>query len=332
MTAGYLKKILTAHVYEVATVTALDLLPALSQGLGNRVYLKREDMQSVFSFKLRGAYNKMAGLSPAQRQRGVICASAGNHAQGVALAAARLGCRALIVMPTTTPQVKIDAVREHGGAWVDIVLHGGSYTEACDHAKTIERTRGLSFVHAFDDPDVIAGQGTIGMEILHQHTGPIHAIFVAIGGGGLVAGIGAYVKQRRPEIRIVGVQTVDSDAMARSLEAGERITLPEVGLFSDGTAVRLVGEESFRIARQVVDEIVLVDTDRICAAMKEVFQETHSVLEPAGALAVAGLKTYVQHARLAGTPLQDETLVAVAGGANIDFARLGFVAERASKE
>jgi threonine dehydratase len=179
MTAGYLKKILTAHVYEVATVTALDLLPALSQGLGNRVYLKREDMQSVFSFKLRGAYNKMAGLSPAQRERGVICSSAGNHAQGVALAAARLGCRALIVMPSTTPQVKIDAVREHGGAWVDIVLHGGSYTEAFDHAKTIERTRGLSFVHAFDDPDVIAGQGTIGMEILHQHTGPIHAIFVA---------------------------------------------------------------------------------------------------------------------------------------------------------
>jgi len=328
MTAGYLKRILGARVYDVAGVTPLDMLPSLSERLGNRVCLKREDMQSVFSFKLRGAYNKMARLSPAQRRRGVICASAGNHAQGVALAAARLGCRALIVMPTTTPRIKIDAVERRGGSCVDIVLHGTSYTDAHDHAAALEKQRGLVFVHPFDDPDVIAGQGTIGMEILHQHRDPIHAIFVAIGGGGLVAGIGAYVKACRPDIRVIGVQTVDSDAMARSLAAGERIALREVGLFSDGTAVRLVGEETFRIARQVVDEIVLVGTDEVCAAIKEVFQETRSVLEPAGALAVAGLQAYVERAALAGAPLRDQTLVAVAGGANIDFDRLGFVAER----
>ena len=328
MTAGYLEKILGARVYDVATVTPLDPLPSLSQNLGNRVYLKREDMQSVFSFKLRGAYNKMARLSPLQRRRGVICASAGNHAQGVALSAARLGCRALAVMPVTTPQIKIDAVRKRGGASVEIVLHGNAYTDAYDHARLLAKERDLSFVHPFDDPDVIAGQGTIAMEILHQHTAPIHAIFVAVGGGGLIAGVGAYVKQCRPGIRIIGVQTVDSDAMARSLQAGKRIVLPEVGLFSDGTAVRLVGEESFRIAREVVDEIVLVDTDQICAAIKDVFQETRSVLEPAGALAVAGMKAYVQRAARSGMPVRYETLVAVAGGANIDFERLGRVAER----
>ena len=329
MTIDYLKKILTARVYDVAVETPLELAPTLSQRFGNRIWFKREDMQSVFSFKLRGAYNKMAHLSPEALKRGVICASAGNHAQGVALAAGRLGCRALIVMPTTTPQLKIDAVKARGGAQVEVVLHGDSYTDAYQHALTLESEQKLSFVHPFDDPDVIAGQGTIGMEILRQHAGPIHAIFVAIGGGGLISGSGAYVKAVRPEIRIIGVQTVDSDAMAKSLKAGRRITLPDVGLFSDGTAVRLVGEETFRVAREVVDEIILVDTDAICAAIQDVFQDTRSILVPAGALAVAGAKAYVERSQMARQPIRGETLVAVACGANMNFDRLRFVAERA---
>ena len=329
MTIDYLKRILTSRVYDVATETPLELAPDLSRRFDNRIYFKREDMQSVFSFKLRGAYNKMAHLSPAQLKRGVICASAGNHAQGVALSAARLGCRALVVMPTTTPPVKIDAVKERGGPNVEIVLHGDSYTDAYNHALTLETEQALTFVHPFDDPDVIAGAGTIGMEILRQHSGPIHAIFVAVGGGGLIAGIGAYVKQIRPDIKIIGVQTLDSDAMARSLKAGQRVTLPDVGLFSDGTAVRLVGEETFRIAKEVVDEIIIVDTDAICAAIKDVFQDTRSILEPAGALAVAGAKAYVERSALSKHPVHNETLVAVACGANMNFDRLRFVAERA---
>lgn len=329
MTTDYLKKILTARVYDVAEETPLELAPTLSQRMGNRIYFKREDMQSVFSFKLRGAYNKMANLSPEQLKRGVICASAGNHAQGVALSACRLGCRALIVMPTTTPQVKIDAVKARGGASVEVVLHGDSYTDAYNHALLLEKEQRLTFVHPFDDPDVIAGQGTIGMEILRQHSGPIHAVFVAIGGGGLVAGVGAYIKAVRPDIKVIGVQTLDSDAMARSLKAGERITLPDVGLFSDGTAVRLVGEETFRVAQQVVDEIILVDTDAICAAIQDVFQDTRSILEPAGALAVAGAKAYVERSQMHREPVKNETLVAVACGANMNFDRLRFVAERA---
>jgi threonine dehydratase len=329
MTTDYLQKILTARVYDVAQETPLELAPTLSQRFGNRIYFKREDMQSVFSFKLRGAYNKMAHLSQEALKRGVICASAGNHAQGVALAASRLGCRALIVMPTTTPQVKIDAVKARGGNAVEVVLHGDSYTDAYNHAITLEREQKLTFVHPFDDPDVIAGQGTIGMEILRQHSSPIHAIFVAIGGGGLIAGIGAYVKAVRPDIKIIGVQSIDSDAMARSLKAGERITLPDVGLFSDGTAVRLVGEETFRVAQQVVDEIILVDTDAICAAIQDVFQDTRSILEPAGALAVAGAKAYVERSQMARQPVKNESLVAVACGANMNFDRLRFVAERA---
>jgi len=329
MTTDYLKKILTARVYDVAEETPLDYAPTLSKRLDNRVYFKREDMQSVFSFKLRGAYNKMANLSPESLRRGVICASAGNHAQGVALSAARLGCRALIVMPTTTPQVKIDAVKARGGAAVEVVLHGDSYTDAYNHALLLEKEGGLSFVHPFDDPDVIAGQGTIGMEILRQHSGPIHAIFVAIGGGGLVAGVGAYVKAVRPDIKIIGVQTLDSDAMARSLKAGQRVTLTDVGLFSDGTAVRLVGEETFRVAKEVVDEIIIVDTDAICAAIQDVFQDTRSILEPAGALAVAGAKAYVERSQMNRSPIRNETLVAVACGANMNFDRLRFVAERA---
>jgi threonine dehydratase len=326
MTTDYLKKILTARVYDVAVESPLELAPTLSQRFGNQIYFKREDVQSVFSFKLRGAYNKMANLPPAQLKRGVICASAGNHAQGVALSAARLGCRAVIVMPTTTPPVKVDAVKARGG---EVVLFGESFTDAYEHALTLEKKLKLTFVHPFDDPDVIAGQGTIAMEILRQHSGPIHAIFVAIGGGGLIAGIGAYVKAVRPDIKIIGVQTTDSDAMNRSLKAGRRVTLPDVGLFSDGTAVKLVGEETFRMAKLYVDDIILVDTDAVCAAIKDVFQDTRSILEPAGALAIAGAKAYIERAKQEKKPLKNETLVTVACGANMNFDRLRFVAERA---
>jgi threonine dehydratase len=326
MTTDYLKKILTARVYDVAIESPLEFAPSLSERTDNRIYYKREDMQSVFSFKLRGAYNKMANLAPAQLKRGVICASAGNHAQGVALSAARLGCRAVIVMPTTTPQVKIDAVKARGG---EVVLFGDSYSDAYGHALTLEKKQKLTFVHPFDDPDVIAGQGTIAMEILRQHSGPIHAIFVAIGGGGLIAGVAAYVKAVRPEIKIIGVQTTDSDAMAKSLAAGRRVTLPDVGLFSDGTAVKLVGEETFRLAKLYVDEIIIVDTDAVCAAIKDVFQDTRSILEPAGALAIAGAKAYVERERAEKRPLKNETLVAIACGANMNFDRLRLVAERA---
>ncbi|MEC5215906.1 threonine dehydratase [Actimicrobium sp. GrIS 1.19] len=326
MTIDYLQKILTARVYDVAVETPLEFAPTLSQRIDNRIYFKREDMQSVFSFKLRGAYNKMAHLPPAQMKRGVICASAGNHAQGVALSAARLGCRAVIVMPTTTPPVKIDAVKARGG---EVVLFGDSYTDAYNHALTLEKKLKLTFVHPFDDPDVIAGQGTIGMEILRQHAGPIHAIFVAIGGGGLISGIASYVKAVRPDIKIIGVQTTDSDAMARSIKAGKRVTLPDVGLFSDGTAVKLVGEETFRLTRLLVDEIILVDTDAVCAAIKDVFQDTRSILEPAGALAVAGAKAYVERSNATRKPIKGATLITIACGANMNFDRLRFVAERA---
>jgi threonine dehydratase len=326
MTTDYLQKILTARVYDVAVESPLEFAPTLSERMDNQIYFKREDIQSVFSFKLRGAYNKMAHLSPAQLKRGVICASAGNHAQGVALAASRLGCRAVIVMPTTTPPVKIEAVKARGG---EVVLHGDSYTDAYNHAITLEKKQKLTFVHPFDDPDVIAGQGTIGMEILRQHQGPIHAIFAAIGGGGLISGVAAYVKAVRPDIKIIGVQSIDSDAMARSIKAGRRITLPDVGLFCDGTAVKLVGEETFRLAKLYVDEIITVDTDAVCAAVKDVFQDTRSILEPSGALAVAGAKQYIERSQGTKKPLRGETLVTIACGANMNFDRLRFVAERA---
>ena len=329
MSTDYLKKILTARVYDVAFETPLEFAPSLSARMDNRIMFKREDMQSVFSFKLRGAYNKIAHLTPAQLKRGVICASAGNHAQGVALSAKRVGCKAVIVMPTTTPPVKIDAVRAHGGENVEIVLFGDSYSDAAAYASELEKKRKLTFVHPFDDPDVIAGQGTIGMEILRQHSAPIHAIFVAIGGGGLISGVAAYVKAIRPEIKIIGVQTVDSDAMARSLKAGKRVALTDVGLFSDGTAVKLVGEETFRLAKMYVDEIITVDTDAVCAAIKDVFQDTRSILEPAGALAVAGCKAYIERAKANKKPLKNETLGTIACGANMNFDRLRFVAERA---
>lgn len=320
----YLKRILTARVYDVAIETPLEHAPALSARCGNTILLKREDMQPVFSFKLRGAYNKMAQLSPEQLKRGVIAASAGNHAQGVALSAHKLGCKAIIVMPTTTPHVKIEAVRHFGQRAVEIVLHGDSYSDACAYAHELETARQLTFVHPFDDPDVIAGQGTIGMEILRQHQAPIHAIFCAVGGGGLIAGVAAYVKQVRPDIKIIGVQTVDSDAMARSLKAKRRVALNDVGLFSDGTAVKLVGKETFRICRRYVDEMILVNTDEVCAAIKDVFQDTRSILEPAGALAVAGAKVYAAREKIKG-----QTLIPIACGANMNFDRLRFVAERA---
>jgi threonine dehydratase len=325
MATDYLQKILTARVYDVAIESPLEYAPTLSERLDNQIYLKREDIQSVFSFKLRGAYNKMAHLSPAQLKRGVICASAGNHAQGVALAASRLGCRAVIVMPTTTPPVKIEAVKARGG---EVVLFGDSYTDAYNHALTLEKKEKLTFVHPFDDPDVIAGQGTIGMEILRQHQGPIHAIFAAIGGGGLISGVAAYVKAVRPDIKIIGVQTTDSDAMARSLKAGRRVALNDVGLFCDGTAVKLVGEETFRLAKKYVDDIVVVDTDAVCAAIKDVFQDTRSILEPSGAMAVAGAKAYLEAAKNK-KPISGQTLVSIACGANMNFDRLRFVAERA---
>ncbi len=321
MHPDYLEKILNAQVYDVAIESPLDPAPNLSARTGNRIFLKREDMQPVFSFKLRGAYNKIAKLSPEKLKRGVICASAGNHAQGVALSAAKIGCRAVIVMPTTTPQIKVQAVRNRGG---EVVLAGDSYDEAYAHALELEKTEKLSFVHPFDDPEVIAGQGTIGMEILRQHPKPIHAVFVAIGGGGLAAGVGAYIKRLRPETRVIGVETYDADAMKRSLAAGKRVRLDQVGLFADGTAVKFVGEETFRVCKEVVDEVILVDTDAICAAIKDVFEDTRSILEPSGALAIAGAKAYAAEHKL-----KDKTLVAVASGANTNFDRLRFVAERA---
>ncbi|MBC8133986.1 MAG: threonine ammonia-lyase, biosynthetic [Deltaproteobacteria bacterium] len=321
----YLRRILNARVYDVAIETPLEEAPLLSARIGGRLLLKREDLQSVFSFKVRGAYNKMVNMTARARARGVVAASAGNHAQGVALAAKRLGCHAVIVMPVTTPEVKIAAVRTWGA---EVVLHGDSYSDAYARALAIQRKRKLTFVHPFDDPDVIAGQGTVGMEILRQHHpqehGPLHAIFVAVGGGGLISGVAAYIKAVRPEIKIIGVQTTDSDAMARSLAAGRRVELQQVGLFSDGTAVRLVGKETFRLCRLYVDEIVTVDNDALCAAIKDVFQETRAILEPAGALGVAGAKAYA-----ARTPLAGKTVAAIACGANMNFDRLRFVAERA---
>ena len=286
----YLAKILTAQVYDVAIESPLELAPLLSRRLDNRLLLKREDMQAVFSFKLRGAYNKMAHLDPAVRARGVIAASAGNHAQGVALAAHKLACPAVIVMPVTTPRIKIDAVQRLGA---QVVLHGDAYDEAQAHADQLAAQQHLTFVHPYDDPEVIAGQGTIGMEILRQCSPLPQAIFVPVGGGGLIAGIAAYVKRLRPHIKIIGVEPVDADAMARSLDQGTRVRLQQVGLFADGVAVKYVGAETFRICQELVDEIVVVDTDAICAAIKDVFEDTRSILEPAGALSIAGAKAYV---------------------------------------
>lgn len=321
MPSDYLERILKARVYDVAQETPLEFATNLSARLNNQVLLKREDLQSVFSFKLRGAYNKMAQLSPDLLKKGVIAASAGNHAQGVALGAAKLGTRSLIVMPVTTPQMKIDAVKSRGG---EVILHGETYDDAYLYALQLEKEKGLTFIHPFNDPDVIAGQGTIGMEILRQYQKPIHAIFVAIGGGGLISGIACYVKRLYPEIKIIGVEPVDADAMSQSLKAGHRVKLSKVGLFADGVAVREVGDETFRLCQQYVDEVILVGTDDICAAIKDVFEDTRSILEPAGALAIAGIKAYVEREKITG-----ETLIAIACGANMNFDRLRFVAERA---
>jgi threonine dehydratase len=321
MRDDYLERILTAQVYDVAIESPLEAAPQLSARLNNRLLLKREDMQSVFSFKLRGAYNKMVKMPREALAKGVIAASAGNHAQGVALAAQKLGCRAIIVMPSTTPRIKVAAVAALGA---EVVLHGDSYDEACAHAVGLGDKRKLTFIHPYDDPEVIAGQGTVGMEILRQHPQAIHAIFVPIGGGGLIAGIAAYVKKLKPETKIIGVEPDSADAMAQSLAAKRRVTLPQVGLFADGVAVKQVGEETFRLAQKLVDDVVRVDTDAICAAIKDVFEDTRTVLEPAGALAIAGAKAYVEEKNVSG-----ETLIAIASGANMNFDRLRFVAERA---
>lgn len=321
MKDDYLKKILTARVYDVAIESPLERAAALSEFLDNNLLLKREDLQPVFSFKLRGAYNKMAHLTPQQLKRGVICASAGNHAQGVALAAQHLGCVASIVMPVTTPKIKVDAVVRRDAK---VILQGDSYHEASLHAKALSRKLKLTYVHPYDDPLVIAGQGTIGMEILRQYQHLIDAVFVPIGGGGLIAGIAAYIKQLSPATKIIGVEPVDSNAMYQSLAKGRRVTLQHVNLFADGVAVKQVGVETFRLARKLVDEVVLVDTDEICAAIKDIFQDTRSIMEPSGGLAVAGIKRYVAREKIKG-----KTLVAICCGANMNFDRLRFVAERA---
>ncbi len=321
-TADYLEHIESARVYDVAELTPLELATNLSRRLGNRVLMKREDLQSVFSFKLRGAYNKIARLPDEVATRGVICSSAGNHAQGVALAAQRRGIRAVIVMPVTTPTIKTEAVTRLGG---EIVLHGDTYDDAYAHAQVLARRDGLVFIHPFDDPDVIAGQGTIGKEILEQSTENIDVLFVPVGGGGLVAGIAAWVKQVQPDVRIVGVEPDDSDAMRRSIGAGKPVTLRHVGIFADGVAVRRVGDETFRLCRELVDEFITVDTDQTCAAIRDIFEDTRSIVEPAGGLAVAGAKKYV-----AEHGLRDKTLVTISCGANVNFDRLRHIAERAA--
>lgn len=321
LTINYRDKIENSHVYDVAKKTPLEFQSNLSSRINNRVLLKREDMQPVFSFKLRGAYNKMASLPTETLKRGVIAASAGNHAQGVAMSAQKLGCRAVIVMPTTTPLIKINAVKARGA---EVVLFGDSYSDAYVKALELEKSEKLTFVHPYDDPEVIAGQGTIAMEILEKHPGPIHAIFCCVGGGGLIAGIAAYVKALRPEIKIIGVEAKDAEAMTESLKKGERITLDQVGLFADGAAVKQVGAHTFALCQQYVDEMIVVDNDAICAAIKDVFEDTRSILEPAGALAVAGLKAYAKRENL-----HNKTLIGIASGANMNFDRLRFIAERA---
>ncbi len=317
----YLQKILNAVVYDVAKESSLDEAKTLSTRLQNTVLLKREDQQSVFSFKLRGAYNKMAHLSVSELKKGVICASAGNHAQGVALSASKLKSKAIIVMPVTTPSLKVEAVKALGG---EVLLFGDSYSDAYLHALGLSKSKGLTFVHPFDDPDVIAGQGTIAAEMLRQHQGPLDAVFVAIGGGGLIAGVASYIKAVRPEVKVIGVQMNDSSAMLQSVKQGRRVILSDVGLFSDGTAVKQVGSETYKIAKELVDDYICVDTDSVCAAIKDVFIDTRSIVEPAGAMAVAAIKKYIAEHKTKG-----ETYAAILCGANMNFDRLRFVAERA---
>lgn len=320
MPESYIKRILNARIYDLAIETPLDYAPLLSQRTGNKVLLKREDLQPVFSFKLRGAYNKLLQLTEAEREQGVICASAGNHAQGVALGAQHLGIKATIVMPRTTPQIKVDAVKSRGAK---VVLHGDSYDEASSHAKKLVEEKGLIYVHPFDDPDVIAGQGTVGMEILRQYHGKIDAIFIAVGGGGLCAGIASYVKYIRPETRIIAVESEESACLQAALAKKRRVVLSNVGIFADGIAVAQIGEETFRVLRKTVDEVITVNNDEICAGIKDIFEDTRSIAEPAGAVSVAGIKKYVATHGVAG-----ETYVAIACGANINFDRLRYISER----
>ncbi|MCB1788924.1 MAG: threonine ammonia-lyase, biosynthetic [Gammaproteobacteria bacterium] len=321
MPRSYIERILRARVYDVAIESPLESANRLSSRTGNRILLKREDAQQVFSFKLRGAYNKIYQLAPEQRAAGVVAASAGNHAQGVALAGQRLGVATTIVMPVTTPAIKVETVRRLGGK---AVLQGDSYDDAYAHAMTLAQDKGFTFIHPFDDPDVIAGQGTVGMEIVRQHADPIDAVFVPVGGGGLIAGVAAYIKHIRPQTRIIGVEPEDSPTLERALAAGRRVVLPRVGLFADGVAVKQIGKETFRVARKTVDEVILVTTDEICAAIKDVFDDTRSVAEPAGALAIAGIKKYVNREHVKG-----QTLVGILSGANVNFDRLRHIAERA---
>lgn len=321
MLAEYAEKIEAARVYDVAVVTPLEAMPQLSEQLHNKILLKREDLQSVFSFKLRGAYNRMCQLTVAERAAGVVAASAGNHAQGVALSAKRLGANAVIVMPTTTPAIKVDAVRRLGG---EVVLAGESYDGAYQHARDLAERDQRTLIHPYDDPEVIAGQGTIGKEILAQYPEEITAIFIPVGGGGLIAGVAAYVKHHRPEIKIIGVEAEDSACLHAALAAGERVVLDEVGLFADGTAVKQIGEEPFRVVRDLVDSVVTVSSDEICAAIMDIFQDTRGMSEPSGALAVAGAKQYSkQHG------LQNKTFITINSGANVNLDRLRHMAERA---
>ncbi|MCF6236017.1 MAG: threonine ammonia-lyase, biosynthetic [Gammaproteobacteria bacterium] len=321
MPKRYLEKILKAPVYDIAKETPLEYAPKLSMRSDNHILLKREDLQPVFSFKLRGAYNKIVSLSPAEKEKGVIAASAGNHAQGVALSAQKLNIKAVVVMPKTTPDIKVAAVRNLG---TQVILFGDSYDEAYSHAKELAESGAMTFIHPYDDPEVIAGQGTIAMEIIRQHSGDLHAIFIPVGGGGLIAGISAYIKHLYPNIKIIGVEPEDAACLHNALQSNRRIKLKQVGLFADGVAVRQIGKEPFRIARQTVDEVILANTDEICAAIKDIFDDTRSIVEPAGALAVAGLKKYVkQHA------IKGKNLIAINSGANMNFDRLRHVAERA---
>ena len=316
-----LRDILTSRVYEVARETPLDAAPRLSSRLDNEVLLKREDLQPIFSFKIRGAYNRIVRLSEAERAKGVIAASAGNHAQGVAFSARRLGIRAVIVMPRTTPEIKVDAVKALGA---EVVLVGDRYAEAQRHSEQLAAETGLAFVHPFDDPLVIAGQGTVAVELLRQSPPGLAAVFVPVGGGGLIAGMGAYMKALLPDVQVVGVEPVDADAMAQSLAAGRRVRLDEVGMFADGVAVQQVGAYTFPIVQATVSEIIRVNNDEICAAIKDIFDDTRTIVEPAGALSLAGLKSYVE---MRG--VRARTLAAVLSGANMNFDRLRFVAERA---
>ncbi|MFV8836386.1 threonine ammonia-lyase, biosynthetic [Aquisalimonas sp. APHAB1-3] len=321
MTQAYLERILTACVYDVAINSPLDHAPALSGRLNNRVLMKREDLQPVFSFKLRGAYNMISLLPDEAKAKGVICASAGNHAQGVALASRKLGIKGVIVMPRTTPSIKVDAARRLGGK---VILHGDSYDEAAAHATKLMEERGMTWIPPYDAPEIIAGQGTVGMEILHQHPQKLHAIFVPVGGGGLAAGVATYVKQLRPDVKVIGVEPEDAPTLHAALKANKRVQLEQVGLFADGVAVRQIGKETFRVLRKHIDDVVLVTTDEICAGIRDIFDDTRTINEPAGALAVAGLKKYVET-----TGIEGEHLVAINSGANMNFSRLGHVAERA---